>query len=121
MMGKAKDVDQKFKNELNLATSAFLRASPSRFCSRYDQTQRNCLSKLSQNQKIKIFQFDEGNGVSQLNSEYYLKKLDSIVYDPTKFKEINFNLDSNALEDCKSRSKKLWIKKANGIKYYLAT
>ena len=31
-------------------------------------------------------------------------KLNSIVDDPTKFKEIDYNLDSNALEDCKSVS-----------------
>ena len=53
-----------------------------------------------------------------MNSECYFKKLDSIVNDPTKFKEINFSLDNNSLEECKSAP---WIKKANSVKYYLTT
>ena len=53
-----------------------------------------------------------------MNSDCYLKKLDSIVNEPTKFKEINYNLDNNLLEECKSAP---WIKRANNIKYYLTT
>ena len=53
-----------------------------------------------------------------MNSDCYFKKLDSIVNDPTKFKEINFDLDNNLLEECKSAP---WIKRANSIKYYLTT
>ena len=40
--------------------------------------------------------------VCTLNSECYFKMLDSIANDPTKFKEINFNLDNNPLEESKS-------------------
>ena len=110
--------DDEFTDKLKFATLAFLRASTSRCRSRYNRALHNCLSKLSQNQTIKICQFDKGNGVAVLNSDYYFKKSDSIVYDPTKFKKINFNPDNNPLEECKSAP---WIKKANCIKYYLTT
>ena len=110
--------DEEFKDELKFATSAFLRASTTRCRSRYNKALHNCLSKLSRNQTIKICQFDKGNGVAILNSECYFKKLDSIVNDSTKFKEINFSLGNNSLEECKSAP---WIKKANSVKYYLTT
>ena len=41
---------------------------------------------------------DKGKDVAVLNFECYFKKSDSPVDDPTKFKEINFNLDNNPLE-----------------------
>ena len=104
--------DDELKDELKFATSAFKRASTSRCCLKYNQALRNYLSKLSRNQTIKICQFDKGNGVAVFNSVCYFKKLDSMVCDPTKFKEINFNLDSNLLEECKCAS---WITKANSI------
>ena len=110
--------DEEFKDELKFATAAFLRASTTRCRSRYNKALHNCLSKLSRNQTIKICQFDKGNGVAILNSKCYFKKLDSIVNDSTKFKEINFSLGNNSLEECKSAP---WIKKANSVKYYLTT
>ena len=78
----------------------------------------DCLSIFSRNQTIKICQFDKDNGVALLNSECYCENLDSIVNEPNKFKEINFNLDNNSLEECKYAS---WIKKANSTKYYFTT
>ena len=110
--------DDELKDELKFATLAFLRASTNRCHSRSNQALHNCFSKLSTNQTIKICQFDKDNGVAVWNSDCYFKKLDSIVNDLTKFKEINFNLDNNLLEECKSAR---WIKRANSIKYYLTT
>ena len=37
---------------------------------------------------------------------------------PTKFKKINFNLDNNLIEECKSFP---WIKITNSIKCYFTT
>ena len=61
---------------------------------------------------------DKGNGVCIINTKDYVQKLDSIVYDKSKFEEVNYDPYKKCLSNCNSAP---WTKSENSIKYYLRT
>ena len=68
------------------------------------------MDTLKRDNNIKVCKFDKGNGTVILDSDDYYKKLDKIVLDDTKFKEI----------DTKKTKTHPVINKENTIKRFLA-
>ena len=59
------------------------------FATRNNQAIHCSLLNLSKDSDIKVCKLDKGRGVAVLNSVDYFSKIDSIIYDSTKFIEIN--------------------------------
>ena len=69
------------------------------------------LRTLSKDKSIQICEFDKWNGTVIMNTNDYCDKLNTIVLDESKFKEVQ--VDENDTHPV--------IKKQNSIKYYLNT
>ena len=69
------------------------------------------LSLLSRDKNIKVCNFDKGTGVVVMDSEDYFSKLDSIILDKTKFKEVTV---------VEGKPHPI-ISKENSVRYYLST
>ena len=63
---------------------------------RNNQAIHRSLLSLSKDSDIKVCKLDKGRGVAVLNSVDYFSKLDSIIYDSTKFVEINDKEESKS-------------------------
>ena len=68
------------------------------------------LKDLADNTSIKICEFDKGRGVSILNTNDYFEKLDNIINDHSKFREVVQTEKDHPI-----------IKKENSIKNYVKT
>ena len=77
---------------------------------KFNRTLHKILDTLKRDYNIKVCKFDKGNGTVILDSDDYYKKLDKIVLDDTKFKEI----------DTKKTKTHPVINKENTIKRFLA-
>ena len=63
---------------------------------RNNQAIYRSLLNLSKDSDIKVCKLDKGRGVAVLNSVDYFSKLDSIIYDSTKFIKINDKEESKS-------------------------
>ena len=75
-------------DSLRHATQSFFNACKDVCGSRGNKELHKTLRNLRNDSSIKICSFDKGNGVIIMNSLDYYKKLDDIVLDKNKFKEI---------------------------------
>ena len=64
---------------------------------------------ISRNKSIKCLRMDKSNGVVILNTEDYIEKMDVIIQDKSKFKELEFDLNS------KSFNKAPWYLKERNV------
>ena len=110
--------DSDFRDEVKIATKSFLNKSKQICSSRINQFLHKKLSRLRKDKKIKICSLGKGNGVCIMNSNDYLKKLDTIVHDKNKYTKLDFDINSTDHDICK---KAPWIKKEDSIKYYVRT
>ena len=81
--------NDEFQGQTKCYLKRFLTESNRLYSTNQNQSLQSTLRKLRQNEKIKICQYDKGNGVVVLNSEDYYSKLDHIIDDPTKFIKAN--------------------------------
>ena len=91
-------------------TQLFINASKQICKQKFNRTLHRILDTLKRDNNIKVCKFDKGNGTVILDSDDYYKKLDKIVLDDTKFKEI----------DTKKTKTHPVINKENTIKRFLA-
>jgi len=76
-------------------TQAFINAGK-QFCKKkLNKHLHSVLDNLRKDDSIKICKFDKGNGVVILDNTDYYEKLDNIVMDTTKFKEIDTGKTKN--------------------------
>jgi hypothetical protein len=75
-------------DEIKRSTLSFLNASKDSCRSKENVSLHRTLRDLRNDSNIKVCSFDKGNGVVILDSDDYYEKLDTIVLDTTKFKEI---------------------------------
>ena len=92
------------------STQTFINASKQICKQRFNMTLHKVLGNLKKDTSIKVCKFDKGNGTVILDSDDYFKKLDKIVLDKTKFKEI----------DTKKTKTHPVINKENTIKRFLS-
>ena len=90
-------VKSELKEELKLAVNKFLNRSKNVCKSEKNVLTHKTLRKLALEKNIKICKFDKGNGVVILNSKDYFEKLDKIVLDTSKFKEIDLSTGNHPI------------------------
>ena len=78
-------VNKLLKDEIRGVTRNFLNAAKHVCASKANQSFHKTLKALSTDSTIAVTRYDKGNGVCILDKEEYLKKLDQIVEDTTKF------------------------------------
>ena len=76
------------KDEIRGLTRNFIRSAKSVCSSKTNQAFHKHLKTLSNNEDLAVMKFDKGNGVCIMDKEEYLKKLDDIINDKTKFMNI---------------------------------
>ena len=67
---------------------SFLNSAKNVCGNRVNQKFHKTLSGLKKDDSIRICSFDKGNGIVIVNKEEYYEKLDKIIYDKSKFKEV---------------------------------
>ena len=88
-------IDPEFKDEVRHSTLSFLHSAKNVCGTRYNQNFHRTLKTLRSDPMIKVCSFDKGNGIVILNTTDYHKKLDNIILDKSKFKEIPVNVGMN--------------------------
>ena len=91
----------KFRDDVKMATTLFFNSANNLCRSRKHRVQHNILRKLSDDKTIKLCRLDKGNGVCIMDTSDYYKKLDIIVDDKSKFKEVPFDLTTGKISTCK--------------------
>ena len=105
------------KSKLREAADCFLHESKSVCSTRKNQALHRTLKALSSNTDIKCCKMDKGVGVVILDTKEYFSKLDIIVQDESRFKELEYNLESaTTIQQC---SKAPWILKESSISNYI--
>ena len=84
------------KEEMSGLTRNFLNSSKSKVTSTENQQLHKTLQNLSKDQSITVTRYDKGNGVCLMEKEDYLKKLDDIVNDRSKFEIVEKGKRKNA-------------------------
>ena len=79
------------KDEIKHATHSYLHSAKSVCGARINQNFHSTLKNLKSDPSIKVCSFDKGNGIVILNTNDYFDKLDKIIMDKSKFKEIFIN------------------------------
>ena len=79
-------------DDLRHATQSFFNACKGICGARRNKDLHETLRKLRNDRSISVCSFDKGNGVIIMNNPDYFEKLDKIVLDTTKFKEIKHGL-----------------------------
>ena len=87
-------IDDEFQDQTkfylkNTVFDMFLTESNRLCLTNQNQSLPSTLRKLRQNENVKIYQYDKGNGFVVLNSEDYYFKLDHIIDDLTNFIKVN--------------------------------
>ena len=59
------------------------------------------LSNLSKNSLIKVCKMDKGNSVVIIDKLDNFNKLDKVIFDKTRFGQINYNLNTKSTNNCK--------------------
>ena len=103
--------DNAFKDNLKHTCGSFINAANNVCNSHKNRKLHQTLKNLSKNDKIKIANFDKGNGIVILDSDDYVSKLDKIVSDQSKFTKIIPN--SEDFQDDPV------VKSENSLIYYL--
>ena len=99
------------KNSIRYATQSFINYGKD-FCGKYQNKETHkTLNRLKRDDSIRVCKFDKGNGVVILDAVDYYEKLDQIVFDDTKFKEIKIKDDLDIHHPV--------IKKENSISRFL--
>ena len=80
--------NQEFKDQIKYYFQKFINCSKQVCATQNNQAIHRSLLNLSKDSDIKVCKLDKGRGVAVLNSVDYFSKLDSIIYDSTKFIEI---------------------------------
>ena len=77
----------RFKDEIKAVTRNFLNAAKHICSTKANQNFHKTLQQLSKDSDIAVVKYDKGNGVCILPRDEYLRKLDQIVGDTSKFME----------------------------------
>ena len=77
-----------FTEKLKSLVKSYIADSNGICSNKQNQMFHKTLRSLKSNKKIKVCRYDKGNGVVVLNNSEYFNKLDSIVLDKEKFKEV---------------------------------
>lgn len=77
-----------FTEKLKSLVKSYIADSNGICSNKQNQMFHKTLRSLKCNKKIKVCRYDKGNGVVVLNNSEYFNKLDSIVLDKEKFKEV---------------------------------
>ena len=78
---KEHQLDHKFKDDIKHSATSVCNSGKNRKL-------HAILQNLSKNDKIRITNYDKGNGIITLNTTDYISKLDKIILDKPKFEEI---------------------------------
>ena len=105
------EINSDFKDKIKAHFNSFISACKNVCSTKINVLFHKTLSKLSKNKDIKVCKFDKGTGAVILNTEEYISKLDSIVLDKSKFKEVIV----------KEGDKHPILAKESSVKYYLDT
>ena len=90
-------INDEVREEVKFIFRKFLTDS-SRVCStRTNKALHQTLENLAKDTTIKICKFDKGNGVAILDTNDYNAKLDAIIGDKSKFKEVLCNSNKHPL------------------------
>ena len=90
-------VSSELKDQLKFSLNSFSSQCKNICSSKKNQAQHKTLRKLAIDKNIKVCKFDKGNGVVILDSDEYFNKLDTIILDKTKFKEIEIGEGDNPI------------------------
>ena len=95
------NLDVKFIDYVKLTLSLFLNAA-NNLC-KFNKKQLvwdKTLSKISEDEAIKVCKLDKGNGVCIINASDYYQKLDVIVDDKFMFRKVLFVLTTKNISTC---------------------
>ena len=81
--------DNEFTENLKYHVNQFCRKAKHCCSQKMNRYFHSTLSKLSKRDDIKICSSDKSNGIAILDSKSYFEKMDSIVLDESKFKEVH--------------------------------
>ena len=101
------DIDDETCDDIKYVFKQFINGEKS---DRKNVALHQTLKNLADDTSIMICKFDKGHGVSILNINDYFEKLDSIINDHSKFREVVQIKKDHPI-----------IKKENSIKYYIKT
>ena len=76
------------KDELRHSTQSFLNSAKNICNTNVNQNYHKTLTNLKKDKSIKVCSYDKGNGIVIVNSKDYYEKLDTIILDDSKFKEV---------------------------------
>ena len=82
-------ISEDFKDTIKLHLNSFILACKNVCATKVNQLFHKTLSLLSRDKSIKVCNFDKGTGVVVMDSEDYFSKLDNIILDKSKFKEVH--------------------------------
>ena len=86
--------DYSIKEEIRHAATSFLHSAKTVCGSKRNVNFHRTLQGLKSDPSIKVCAFDKGNGIIIIDSENYFEKLDKIVCDESKFKEVKVRSNS---------------------------
>ena len=101
--------DAHFRDTLKVAFNKFIGSAKSICNSRVNRMFHGTIHRLAKDNGIKVCKYDKGVGLVVLDTDDYYKKLDVIVHDTTKFK--NIDMEGNTIHPI--------VKKENSIKDYV--
>ena len=103
------------KNMIREATDKFTHEAEKICNTKQNRHLHRTLRNLSNNNGIKICKMDKGVGLVILNENDYCRKLDNIICDRTRFTRLDYNINTNKVQDCMNSP---WIVKENKIIRY---
>ena len=103
------------KNMIREATNKFTHEAENICNTKQNRHLHKTLRNLSNNNGIKICKMDKGVGLVILNENDYCQKLDNIICDRTRFTRLDYNINTNKVQDCMNSP---WIVKENKIIRY---
>ena len=106
------------KNYIREATDKFIHEAEQVCSTKQNRHLHKTLSRLSNNNKIKICKMDKGVGLVILDSCDYYAKLDEIINDHERFTRLDYDINTIRIQTCKLAP---WVIKESSVARYCRT